>query len=487
MASLPQESGALDLSVAGVSSTRKPRNSSVFPPLTQPNPSSPSLVSSTAQGRPIALTDDKAADRTTALRELTRSQPLIRRRSANTAMSTSTTGPPNTTSATTSTTAGTYSHPVLVRTYSGPTSSSARRDALVAPRGKPAVPRSAARGRRGFSITLARPRARGKPTGREDARLPPLEDFSFKNILAEIEHDIGPDLDRIADICARSRYSLSNQYEIHVAPHGSGHISGQPPPSPLIFAAAPGPSGGGPTLQAVSIDQDRATSTQGKTITVRRSSVAYGTLETIISCSRSSEEGTSDKRKPAAEIAAQVRGRIPPILDTHAHGVLCGAQVKQGPKTRPALAASIFDRSRAQVHGRLDPLPRRSGTAPGLASGPAVPEMSNGLVSTTVAEGFTRGGTDVHYPVKELGSVSVSTSVAAAAIAIPEDPRDKPGIFSGVRIGIPWASSAGDHSSGTERHPGGRSMSYAEGTLRELLKVAGPRVNQEAKLGPRDG
>ncbi|KOS19691.1 hypothetical protein ESCO_000367 [Escovopsis weberi] len=67
--------------------------------------------------------------------------------------------------------------------------------------------------------------ARGKKpvNGRteEEARLPPVEAFTFKSFIANIEAqggggsvgDINADLDRIAEICARSRYSLSNQYE----------------------------------------------------------------------------------------------------------------------------------------------------------------------------------------------------------------------------------------------------------------------------------
>src|SRR5690606_37833726 len=103
------------------------------------------------------------------------------------------------------------------------------------------------------------------------ARLPPVEAFTFKSFMANIEHDptsagdpthsIMSDLDRIAEICARSRYSLSNQYEVHKAPHGSGDsflTSVSPPPS-----SSGGNNGKrdlaavGPTLQAVSSDDER--------------------------------------------------------------------------------------------------------------------------------------------------------------------------------------------------------------------------------------
>ena len=49
--------------------------------------------------------------------------------------------------------------------------------------------------------------------------LPPLEAFSFNGILKAIDPEISSTLDAIASICAKSRYSLSNQYEVHMPPH----------------------------------------------------------------------------------------------------------------------------------------------------------------------------------------------------------------------------------------------------------------------------
>jgi hypothetical protein len=71
-------------------------------------------------------------------------------------------------------------------------------------------------------------------------------------------------------------------------------------------------------------------------------------------------------------------------------------------------------------------------------------------------------------------------SVAAAAMAIPEVPRDQRGLFGGFRFSIPWASSAELYNHPVEQKMG-QSKSYAEGVLRGLLKVAEPLRNQEAK------
>ncbi|KAK4250356.1 hypothetical protein C7999DRAFT_29183 [Corynascus novoguineensis] len=157
----------------------------------------------------------------------------------------------------------------------------------------------------------------------EKPKLPPLEAFSFKSFLADLEaqgtdSDISADLDRIAEICARSRYSLSNQYEVHVAPHGSGasFMSGPLPSS--VSRTRKGHShsrtrshGQGPTLQAITSDDEnsaRLSNQRRRNVTGKRRSTAYGTLETIMSSSRSSEEDKA-KKKSAAELVGEVRGR----------------------------------------------------------------------------------------------------------------------------------------------------------------------------------
>ncbi|XXH00383.1 Asparagine-rich protein (ARP protein) [Hypoxylon texense] len=145
-----------------------------------------------------------------------------------------------------------------------------------------------------------------RPRAPADAKLPPLEAFSFKSIMADIQQDVGADLDRIAEICARSKYSLSNQYEVHIAPQGSG--SGFVGPSAVSSSSRPSlPMG--PTLQAISSDDEQTGPVQKKRRSIaRRRSVAYGTLETIMSSSRSSDEDKC-RKKPAAEIVEEVRGR----------------------------------------------------------------------------------------------------------------------------------------------------------------------------------
>ncbi|KAI0422270.1 hypothetical protein F5X98DRAFT_388345 [Xylaria grammica] len=460
----------------GPTSSSRFASLSRFPPLSQPNTSSVSLISSTAQGRPIPLSDANAADGTNALRELSRSQPIARH------PYTKTSGPPP---STTGTTTETYSQPVLVRTYSGPISTSTRsrpascRDTVSSAQGRASVPSSnGARRRHGFAVTLIRPLVSKKSSPGDEVKLPPLEAFSFKSIMAEIEQDIGADLDRIADICARSRYSLSNQYEIHVAPHGSGAGFAQRNPA-SASTDSPDHDNGGPTLQAISIDDEHAATNHRRRVIVRRRSAAYGTLETIISSSRSSRSSDEDKgkRKSAAEIAAQVRGRVPhssPEGNGSADSTEAQAstehhdeRMKKSPRARPTLAAAILDHSRAQTCYRPAPQqPRTSST--NLVSEPAIPETS--LSHLVGSAGLSHEEGNARSSAKEQTSASVSKTVAAASTTTLGEPKDQPGLLGSFRFSIPWKGTSVIDVSSAEQKPG-RPKSYAEGTLRQLLRT----------------
>ncbi|KAL0258974.1 hypothetical protein SLS55_006479 [Diplodia seriata] len=80
------------------------------------------------------------------------------------------------------------SRPVIVRTYSGGTSSS--------------------RAQRASSQMPQRP-----------VTLPPAADFSFDGILHAVEPEISGAIDAIAAICARSKLSLADEYAAHRPPH----------------------------------------------------------------------------------------------------------------------------------------------------------------------------------------------------------------------------------------------------------------------------
>jgi len=532
-------------------STSKCRRSSFpvsfpFPPLFQANTSSTSLASSTAEGKPIPLDNTTTAHRTSALQKLNSTYPsqVRRHRYAKSAGAQSSTYsqpvlvrtytglPPAQISQ--------GARGLRYRLSSGSRGGSRRvplpassRQSTVNLSGGPIQPALSGTGtayagstnanpvneeneRRIVGLTMPRPKSKKSSSklplslplsihlpvpwqwqssspphpDNDDTKLPPLEAFSFKSILADMQTrgdggSISADLDRIAEICARSRYSLSNQYEVHVAPHGSGES----------FTTSGRSSGGhrrrghchgvaGPTLQAFNSDDDESAATrshrQRRSGGGRRKSVAYGTLETIMSSSRSSEEDKS-KKKPAAEIASQVRGRasrknwgsstasgskststVNPETESQGGGAHDSSSTNPDPKDMLArkksfsFATAIIDSGRSVG---------RNEAASSLVSEPALPQTSNTNlgVRTTLAgsEGCSQG------------SRSASPNERIEVQLADELPHQEGSTVSGGNIRpwsswIPWRTeSMGDtevssHSQGTPSH--------AEGSLRQLLR-----------------
>lgn len=495
-----------------------------FPPLFQPNTSSTSLAPSTAEGRPVPLDNTTAAHRISALQKLNSTYPSSVRRHRY--------------AKSTGAQSSTYSQPVLVRTYSGPPpsqsvqgtrnsryrpSSSNRGNSRRVPlpsssrqstsnlSGRPSQPAlsgtaagndHSSRESGGRAGTMNMPRYKHKkPTsklplsiplpwqwqsslGREqdESRLPPLEAFSFKSFMAEMQarggdDDIGADLDRIAEICARSRYSLSNQYEVHVAPHGSGES----------FATEPAPGGrrrahthtiGGPTLQAFNSEEDESVAARThrkRRSGGRRKSVAYGTLETIMSSSRSSEEDQA-KKKPAAEIANELRGRAGKKTGDSSAGAAATSHdtpqdsSSSDPRTKGSLlrkksssfATAVIDSGRSV--GKAD-------TASSLISEPALPHTSNTNLSVRTAPDGPLGEGSLHN--SRPGSPEQQQVEVHLADDLPHDEGQKAGGGGGEpraawSAWMPWRSHP--KSDPPPTIIGRDQSSHAEGSLRQLLK-----------------
>ncbi|ORY71297.1 uncharacterized protein BCR38DRAFT_329044 [Pseudomassariella vexata] len=307
----------------------------------------------------------------------------------------------------------------------------------------------------------------------DNAKLPPLEAFNFKSIMADMQQDIGADLDRIAEICARSRYSLSNQYEVHVAPHGSGAgFLGQPSGTSSRHQVP-----GGPTLQAVSSDDEHMSGSRHikRRSGARRRSAAYGTLETIMSSSRSSEEDKS-KKKSAKEISNEVRGRAARHRKSECGSSPSGEEQPSGEQAEDqkqvvrgkstSFVTAVIDTTRHQSQGDSNS-PRNSGTA--LVGEPAKPKTSRSHLEIRTSQEAPGTEAFTQEPPGEPSQAVILESVAAAAIANPEEPREQSGLLSGFSHWIPWRGTPVTEvaSSDTKRT---KSKSYAAGSLRELLK-----------------
>ncbi|KAI0167185.1 hypothetical protein GGR52DRAFT_557278 [Hypoxylon sp. FL1284] len=459
--------------------TNKPRSRRrslpfVLPPVLQKNTSSTFLIPSTAEGKPVPLDGSTASHRTTALRQLNRSQPSSRHRY------TKSSEPPGTKSTATDT----YSRPVVVRTYSGASPSSSVKGPVsvstATPLSNPPVqyPR-----RNGTVNNNMRYKASDRPRLAADAKLPPLEAFSFKSIMADIQQDVGADLDRIAEICARSRYSLSNQYEVHIAPLGSGSDFARPSKAPSRPIAQPGP-----TLQATSNDDEHIGLTQKK----RRSrrSAAYGTLETIMGSSRSSDEDRS-KKKSAAEIMEEVRGRGAEtdngegVGETSIEAQVSSHYEQEGQLQRPSqtapFATVVVERSKRRSRSGDDvPIPATmSGAA--LHSGLAKPQTSRNYLETrTLPEGSSHK-CYIHTGTPPRPSQAVACeSVTASSMALPRESTTLRGTPS-ITGRMFWRDDSVLEIARSDVHKQKRQSSYAEGTLREILKLTSFIANHKSK------
>ena len=433
------------------------------------------------------MDDSTAEHRTSALRELNSNYPSRHRYAKSTGAKSST-----------------YSEPVIVRSYYNPTSSrpvSSTRGTGIVLHQPPSTPASENRGpttvvrqalpftttvtstRHGKPRTMTRARSKslmGGNGGAENALLPPMEAFTFKSFMANMESQSGPsdinaDLDRIAEICARSRYSLSNQYEVHYAPHGSG--------SSFLGTSSRSNENQGPTLQIVTSDDEQNIRRQRKRrVGARRNSRAMGTLETIMSSSRSSDEDKT-KKKSAAEIAEEVRGRAAkkepgPASPGGSSRSTSDEHSSLDEQLSAELPAASRKSSLALIEGSkqntspYDPAsPRTSAT--GLVGPPALPQTSTSQleIRTAPEEPLDAPQPSTFTSRREPPPADVlDPHMAKGSISTKEDHTLGTGLFSTLSAWIPWTSS------------GGAGAGRAEGSLRELLKTTDMKGKSAERL-----
>jgi hypothetical protein len=289
-----------------------------------------------------------------------------------------------------------------------------------------------------------------------DLKLPPVEAFSFKGIMDEIRSGVSEDLERIAEICARSKYSLSNQYEVHMPPHGRGDLI-------LVGTAS---NGSGPTLEAIASDdeQSRHSSRRGGR---RTRSMAYGTLETIISSSRSSEEDKS-KKKPAAVLAEEVRGRVMKQLESLSTKKDSDEDITQAEPDRPTrhvrsksatFASIMIDNTHGSRHDTASNL-----VSPiSLISEPARPQTSTAILDSNIEQGGElTSPTSLWTSFKTTSPYNTAIASPSRVLAAP-----RPSILESISTWLPWSRYVAPMGNFQSR---ARNGSYAEGSLRDLLK-----------------
>ncbi|KAL8668938.1 MAG: hypothetical protein Q9168_006451 [Polycauliona sp. 1 TL-2023] len=68
------------------------------------------------------------------------------------------------------------------------------------------------------SAKQAKMKSMKRSSGYRSSEIPPLESFSFQDILASIDPDVALSIDRIAEICGRSKMSMADEYSSHMPP-----------------------------------------------------------------------------------------------------------------------------------------------------------------------------------------------------------------------------------------------------------------------------
>lgn len=183
------------------------------------------------------------------------------------------------------------SQPVVVRTYSGARHASRPSSGFNTPHSY------AMKGHSNASVLSA-------GLARQNEQLPAIEDFSFSAILRAVDPEIRGAIDAIAEICAKSRLSLADEYDAHLPPQGeitdtgpgwaasTGALAGRG----RLSRIGQGWTAADNTLMAVPeasssserlAQEGRGTTAQSKN---KRSQSAYGSLKSVIS-------GGSGKRK----------------------------------------------------------------------------------------------------------------------------------------------------------------------------------------------
>jgi hypothetical protein len=398
------------------------------PTLWTSNTSSASLLESEEAARGEHILDEaKVAHRLTALRSLNGTNRSHHRYAKSTGE--------------------TYNQPVIVRTYSG----------AVRPRSLQRDPIAAKKHNGATGIAQAK----------MDLKLPPVEAFSFKGIMDDIKHTVSDDLERIAEICARSKYSLANQHEFHHPPHGTGDRILQPGGGSVADASAP-------TLQVIGADEDHIRPPPRSSRGGRRpKSVAYGTLETIMSSSRSSEEDKS-RKKPAAVLEDEVRGRavrqdveVSTSSSEAAEDTTAPETIPDNPSKHPrpraaTFASMIIDNAQ---HFKQGPNPQ-IGSPTFLISQPARPQTSAATLNHVPAhdELTPMQSPTLHGLVSPKPNLIRNESIASALL--PHTPP-KPSILGSLSSWLPWSKPPDRAHTRQARM---RSGSHAEGSLRSLLR-----------------
>lgn len=266
-----------------------------------------------------------------------------------------------------------------------------------------------------------------------------MDDFSFSAILRAVDPEIKDAIDAIAEICARSRMSMADEYDAHLPPQGeitdagSGWAAGM---GALVGRGRVSRIGQGwpaaeNTLttvpEASSSSEGLASESRAGIVDSRkRSQSAYGSLKSVIS-------GGSRKRKPVD-------------TDTFHNKEQAEERGPQGP-------AWAVHTSSASNHPSIT-----------LLAGPQASKQLSLDLSSTIKE-VPQSSNERSEPPSETVPESRSHRRNTSAASLPV-PRTRSSTLSSLTSWIPW-------SRGSDLDPKtSQELTKAEERLREMLVMS---------------
>jgi hypothetical protein len=268
-------------------------------------------------------------------------------------------------------------------------------------------------------------------------QLPSADDFSFSAILRAVDPEIRDAIDAIAEICARSRMSLADEYDSHLPPQGEITLAGPG------WAASTGALVGRGRLSRVNqgwaaentlmavpeasssserLAQEKVTSSK------KRSQSAYGSLKSVIS-------GGSGKRKAIdGDTFREQTSGAPGVA--RPQGPAWAVPAATSSSNHPAI--TLVSSPTASKHLSVE-------TPPGLD------EISDGVGQASGARPKTAQARRTTTHKRGVSNVSLPT------------PRMRSGTLSSIASWLPWPRPS-DLSSSSQQ-----DLNRAETRLREML------------------
>ncbi|KAF2106620.1 hypothetical protein BDV96DRAFT_590898 [Lophiotrema nucula] len=329
------------------------------------------------------------------------------------------------------------SQPVVVRTYSGSRHTSRPSSGLNSPRLFPNM---------SGHTTPQTPSALSAGLASRNERIPTVDDFSFSAILRAVDPEIRDAIDAIAEICARSRLSLANEYDAHLPPQGE--ITGAGPGWAAgmgslvgrgrISRVGQGWTAAENTLTAVpeasSSSERLAGESRGSLSgSKKRSQSAYGSLKSVIS-------GGSGKRR---------------AIDTEA-----SKSPTEAEQSQPGPQWAIQPPSSSSDHPAIT-----------LVTTPQTSKQLSFDLSSTIADILEAAEASREGPANNEAAQSSSHRRNTSATSIAYSSRTRSSTLSSLASWMPWTRAS-------EQDATPQELTRAEARLREMLILS-----QTSRLG----